>query len=551
VQLTAVRAAQLREENRINKDYLGYESEDPNTGDRLAEYHVDDIEAVHTLPELEGVSYGGNLSVRIKGEPMMLWGHDEACAHEKAFNANVWLGHSGQQPLRPKDLGAALHISAFVNDCVGWAPRPSLEELAEINRRRYNTDFVAQEAAGRHYGTTKKPDLKDENLQAFTWIMRPGANRDGYWNLDQFVIQFENLADVCAVMYPNMKHLVSLDNSANHRGKRPGGLDIVKMNKGYGGAQCEMEETTIPENVRELGVETFENGGRRLPPGSAQATSFQPGDEGPYYLKPEDRVYRQTIQYTGKMVSRKLRKNELITRLREFNSNLDRLDQRSFKALQDLAASLRIPASEHIPEVVKGSGWEGQPKGMAQMLMERGLIDASRPIADYSKAYMKSLLSSCSDFENELCLMEYVAEKYGWRVVFSAKGYCDVAGLGIEYNWAVAKNKIHRTPLSDRKGFENFDKVFRCAMSSETLNLRVVRGCARKCRNFMRAYLFLHSKKGDISAEKATIIDSLEVCVDQVSYSNLQKICKQIKTHRNVADFCGSDIREIEANSQE
>eukprot|EP00980_Cylindrotheca_fusiformis_P026168 scaffold15483_cov213-Cylindrotheca_fusiformis.AAC.1 len=100
-------------------------------------------------------------------------------------------------------------------------------------------------------------------VDAFISIIWPGANRDGYWNLDMFVLQFENFMDACAVMFPGIQHLVSLDNSANHRGKRPGGLDVTKMNLGYGGAQNKMDQTVIPDDLE---GNMFENNGRRLKP---------------------------------------------------------------------------------------------------------------------------------------------------------------------------------------------------------------------------------------------------------------------------------------------
>ena len=107
------------------------------------------------------------------------------------------------------------------------------------------------------------------------------------------------------------------------------------------------------------------------------------------------------------------------------------------------------------------------------MAMERGLIQANHPKHFYTKEQVLDLLAACDDFKNELCLLEWIGKKYGVKIVFSAKGYCDVAGFGIEYIWAVAKNVIHRTSLKSRENFEDFEKVFREAMSSTILSLRL------------------------------------------------------------------------------
>lgn len=525
------------------------------TGTKMAEYHVDDISGVHDLPELEGATYGANLSVRFNpteaDPPIFNWGHDEACAHEKAFNSLTWLGANGQQPLRPKDMGSALHASAFTNYNVGWNPKEAItdEQWEQINQRRRGKNYYADKSAEALYGTAEKKNLSRENCDAFLTVIRPGANRDGYWTLDQFVLQFEDLMDVVSVMLPHAKHLVSLDNSANHRGKRPGGLDITKMNKGYGGAQSMMEDTVVPHNL----VRQYENDGyKTFLPGSTQPLTFQAGDDGPYWLSPETRDDLRHVKYTGNVKRRKFNKDELRQKLKDKVPSLDKLENRSMKQLSDLARRHEVDEFEMIDEIVKGSGWEGQAKGSAQLCMERGLIDAKRPYSVYLKAQLLALLSACSDFANEKCLMEWVAEKYGWQVVFSAKGYCDVAGFGIEYHWAVSKNYLHRIPLSDRTGYDKFRAVFDKAFSSEVLTLKTVRGCVRKCRQYMRAYLMVHYKRGDLNVDNATFITSLEEAFDeQLTHALIQKMYKQAKTHRSVLDLCGSAVREIEDETRD
>eukprot|EP00980_Cylindrotheca_fusiformis_P031812 scaffold27024_cov299-Cylindrotheca_fusiformis.AAC.1 len=72
-----------------------------------------------------------------------------------------------------------------------------------------------------------------------------------------------------------------------------------------------------------------------------------------------------------------------------------------------MAKRLKVSTTKRAPKLVPG--WEGQPKGLAQLLMERGLIDASIPYRDYRKTDCQNLLGKCSDFANEKCLMEHVA----------------------------------------------------------------------------------------------------------------------------------------------
>jgi hypothetical protein len=181
VQLTRERVGVLKEAKRINPLHDGYlyikegdgiDTKEDN-GAKMSEYHVDDIDGSADLPELEGNGFGGCLSVRkdtlFPGErEVYCMGHDEATAHEKSLNAMTWLGSKGQQPLRPKDLGTALHCSAFANRQLGWHPKPTEEQLDEINDRRAGTKFVAKEQAIKLFGTADKYPLEADK-ETFCW----------------------------------------------------------------------------------------------------------------------------------------------------------------------------------------------------------------------------------------------------------------------------------------------------------------------------------------------------------------------------------------------
>jgi hypothetical protein len=169
VQLTAERAKELQGEGRINKSYVGYMYD----SNRMAEYHVDDVEGAYKLPELESSDAGGLLSVRKEAlfpgtRELLMFGHDEAVAHENSQNSFTWIGRGGEQPLRPKDLGTALHMSAYVSRQVGWHPKPSTMQLGEINFNRQGTKYLAEELAIKLYGTAEKNPLTAED-ESFCW----------------------------------------------------------------------------------------------------------------------------------------------------------------------------------------------------------------------------------------------------------------------------------------------------------------------------------------------------------------------------------------------
>jgi len=325
------------------------------------------------------------------------------------------------------------------------------------------------------------------------------------------------------------------------------------MNKYHGGAQLKMDETIVPDNMEQIVKVLHDNGGRRIEPGCVQHIVFQDSDEGPYWMSAEERLRTKYPVATGKKIRKSLKKAELseaiIQRYPQMKEQANA--SKSAKYLKELADSLKVPKYREIDEIEKGSGWIGAQKGGLQMAMERGLIQANHPKHFYTKEQVLDLLAACDDFKNELCLLEWIGKKYGVKIVFSAKGYCDVAGFGIEYIWAVAKNVIHRTSLKSRENFEDFEKVFREAMSSTILTLKAVRGCGRKCRNFQRAYILAAADSPNIELSEGNrlSVEDIRKSVDPVSYAKLLQIQKGVKTHRNVADFCEKDIHCIIENS--
>jgi hypothetical protein len=366
--------------------------------------------------------------------------------------------------------------------------------------------------------------------------MKPGAANDGYWTLAHAVIQFENLADCCDVMFPGKDILISYDNSQNHRGKRSNGLDIKRMNLTFGGAQHDMRESTITEAM--LGE--YPNPGFRLTPGAIQMMNFAEGDVGPSYMIDEERELNKLDRIIeGQQTRHRCTKKELAAALRD--------------ALE--TAHLKLLAERHGIETVQiipkmKAGWMGKPKGLLQICCERGLINGSLNKSAYSKYELQTLLGNCDDFKNEISLLEWVGQKRGIKIIFSAKGYPDTAGFGVEYDWAVGKNKLSSIPLADRKGAEKFKVAFEHCFSDEVLTLRAVRGCARKCRQFQLAYVAAAAAASEtLQLDGPISAEDISKCVDPISYDRIEKMRKEVKTHRSVADINGQEVRFILAET--
>jgi len=123
-----------------------------------------------------------------------------------------------------------------------------------------------------------------------------------------------------------------------------------------------------------------------------------------------------------------------------------------------------LPAAEEEEDreeeaVVKG-GYVGKPKGLLDVLFERGLLDpqllqggkAGNPtqytrdpkvidgIPDESRSLV-SMLARCADFQNEPTAMQELTEDLGHVQEKTPKKHPEIAGRGVEYCWG--KSKVH------------------------------------------------------------------------------------------------------------
>ena len=131
----------------------------------------------------------------------------------------------------------------------------------------------------------------------------------------------------------------------------------------------------------------------------------------------------------------------------------------NFDALKKLAEQLTppIPLSETRP--LMKEGWVGKPKGLLQILWERGFIDPSK-VKDYYMEHdetkrdeeaepfcLRWLMSRCPDFLEEETQIEYIMKKLGVEIIMSPKCHPELAGEGVEYDWGMSK-KYYRKQRS-------------------------------------------------------------------------------------------------------
>jgi len=128
----------------------------------------------------------------------------------------------------------------------------------------------------------------------------------------------------------------------------------------------------------------------------------------------------------------------------------------------------------------------------------------------------------------------------GVRVDRTPKCHCEIAGEGIEYAWACAKNKYQTILLENKKGKENFIRSVRLCTSTDVLMRERVQKFARRARQYIMGYHVLHlsSQQGNTS----TNTDHENSAIIPVK---LEQMVKKFKTHRCALDFDYSFCKEV------
>jgi hypothetical protein len=109
-----------------------------------------------------------------------------------------------------------------------------------------------------------------------------------------------------------------------------------------------------------------------------QSLVFSQADEGPYWLTVEERErLKFDFQTTEARKTRKLNKDELVLKLKAANIS----SHGNMDALTSIATNHGIPLV--VEEPLLKHGWLNKPKGLLQLLWERGFIDPSKPRQNY------------------------------------------------------------------------------------------------------------------------------------------------------------------------
>jgi hypothetical protein len=318
----------------------------------------------------------------------------------------------------------------------------------------------------------------------FIQYLHIGKYKEGYWSSAHMAVQFENVVDCCLALYGSTYDFLFLfDHSCGHDRKPTGALDAKALNVGYGGSQPTLNPSHIARHEGYLGV----HHPRLLNPGDTQVFVFQEGDAGPHYLTEAQQQEKKFDRPTGRLLSKTKTKKELSSEL----IGMGVLDRHSvpngLPELQQKAMLHNIDLKKNVEEIVEG--WMGKAKGLSQIAWERGFLD---PLQTYTKNELVDLLAKCTDFENAETNLQMIARTLGVQAEKSPKFHCEMAGEGIEYDWAYCKSQYRRRPLTEKKGAKNFKELVREVTSWEFVTKARSRRSSARARSYISGYYNIH-----------------------------------------------------------
>ena len=358
-------------------------------------------------------------------------------------------------------------------------------------------------------------------------------------------LQFEDVVDCLLVLYPEFEFIFLFDHSQGHAWKPNETLNALHMSKNFGGAQPLMQDTTILSETGFLGQFS-----PRLKVGDTQSLIFKAEDNGPWYLSSQEQERQRHSRPTGKRKRIKRSKKMLVDALVAAGIILQQQRNHTKKELQDFARNNGVDLFEDKELVVPG--WEGQPKGLMQVLWERGLIDTAS-LAQYTvdgkknlitgdinlHSSLRHILANCKDFQEEETALEHLGTQLGVTVKLTPKFHAELAGEGVEYSWAHSKSFYRRLPLSQKKGRENFKQLVRdCTCPEKVLTKVRIEKFAARARAYICTYHHLeHQKQQGAGARSQNSENREEPKQQELLYSEIERLTKAFRGHRCALDF--------------
>ena len=140
--------------------------------------------------------------------------HDESTFNCSMARRIYWMEGKKRKCL-PKCKGQSIMVSGFVCDCHGFMIDPDDST---------NQSFCLFEA-----GTGTVHNTPFSSFEALLFLTSPtslSTAREGWWDTADMASQVEKMIPLAQKLHPDCHLVLALDNSMNHHGKAPDGLDV-------------------------------------------------------------------------------------------------------------------------------------------------------------------------------------------------------------------------------------------------------------------------------------------------------------------------------------
>ena len=280
--------------------------------------------------------------------------------------------------------------------------------------------------------------------------------------------------------------------------------------------------------------------------------TFCDTDIGPFYLSEDEREKRKydietneekEIIHTRAFLIDQIKEK---TGMKKVRGNLDEV--------QKLATNLNIPTKTTSKKILEG--WVGKPKGMMQVLWERGFLNPSKSSNELMRLYrfkkdkqtkqdipgtsLIEIIENLPDFKTKLTLLQFWASQLGVIVKCSPKFHPEIAGEGVEFCWALGKNTYRTHGVEEQRTKSKYLQLEKeCTCSETVITKQEVHKFRRQMCCYMLAYYALEQAKASRDVADAAN-DGIDINLPEMSSALVEKIIKVYKkphkAHRNILD---------------
>ena len=356
-----------------------------------------------------------------------------------------------------------------------------------------------------------------------------GKDREGYWTSDCFLEQVKDYLYCMDVILDKRYQIwLEVDSSSGHLKKKEQGLGA--RNVKWGGVQKRMRDSVMVEGCIDTSSPTC-----ILVIGGVQYMQFKEGDAPPIG---DAKARRKDLKWSDmspeEQITHGPKRDVFITQWRAKKKKKEK-NNRSNR----FVAVIDDSAPENLPEFIL-IGFEGKPKGMMQILQERGLWKNGMHKA-YDAATVKkktdagividsaldadAVLLACPDFAQEETLLEELCHSFGAICLLSPKCHPELAGVGVEYCIGFSKMQFRRKH-NDTLNAHLHDNTI---TSIKAVTIDRVWKFARRARDYLHVYQSL-MVDGVIDSDGFIDLTGEE----KMSYEKLENMRKHCKTHRNI-----------------